>query len=476
MVVRIIHTVFSRTRRDAAVTGRARFQRAGGLAIALWCGLALAWFVPPASTALAEHQTGSGSSVQAEALQAFKQGRFDEVVRLLEGAAPEEPLSADVLRAGVRSALRIGKPDTALVFYGRLVPPGKPDEAGLLRDLARAIIISHVRDPQEHLRIAAYQALAEITPRDAVKLFEDGLLDSSVMVRARAAEGLARAGAAAPTAALARALEDPAPSVRIATMSALGPKVDPRTRASIVRLSRSEEGVQHIFALAALARMGQPDAADDIATETTLPNSEIRMAALGALGLLKRPGSLPILSRSVYDPDPSVRAFAAGALADLGDPKGEPALLHALEDDDFRVRSIAAASLGRLKLGRVRPVLRQAARDPVDLVRVGAVEALLRLGDPEALLLAADLAKHPDPSVRGATAQAVGRSGNRKGLLVVEALLKDQQPQPRLMAARAVGRLGGRNALALLKQTLNDSDPAIRIAAAGGVLSLLRVK
>ena len=409
-------------------------------------------------------------------MKAFKQGRFDDVVRLLEETSPEQRFSADVWRAGVRSALRVGRPDTALTFYARLVPPGKPDDTGLLRDLAFTVITRHVRDPQEHLRIAAYLALADIAPRDAVTLFEDGLLDSSVMVRARAGEGLARVGSSATRSALLRALDDAAPSVRIAALNALGAKVDPGLRPMIVRLSKSEEGVLHIFALAALARMGQSDAVDEIAGEATLPDAELRMAAVGALGQLKRPASLQILSQSVYDPDPSVRAFAAGALGDLGNPKGEPALLHALEDDDPRVRSVAAASLGRLKLIQSRPVLRQTARDPVELVRIGAVEALLRLGDPEAVLLAADLAKHPDPSVRGATAQAVASSGNRKALLVVESLLKDQQPQPRLMAARAIGRLGGREAVPLLKQTLHDSDPAIRIAAAGGVIKLLAVK
>jgi HEAT repeat protein len=442
----------------------------GLLAIAVGCGLGIAWLAAPVFA------VPSHASLQDDALKAFQQGRFDEVVRLLEETSAEQHLSPEVLRAGVRSALRVGRPDQALTFYTRLVPPGRPDDAALLRDLALAIITRHVRDPQEHLRIAAYLALTDVAPRDAVPLFEDGLLDSSVMVRARAAEGLARARSSATTSALARALDDPAPSVRIAALNALGAKTDPGLRPRIVRLSKSEEGVLHIFALAALARMGQSDAVDEIAGEATLPDAELRMAAVGALGQLKRPSSLPILSQSVYDPDPSVRAFAAGALGDFGNPKGEPALLHALEDDDPRVRSIAAASLGRLKLAQSRPVLRQAARDPVGMVRVGAVEGLLRLGDPEAVLFAADLAKHPDPSVRGATAQAVASSGNRKAFLVVESLLKDQQPQPRLMATRAIGKLGGREALALLKHALNDSDPAIRIAAAGGVIKLLTTK
>ena len=162
-----------------------------GLAIAVWCGLVAA--IP------------AGASLQDDALKAFRQGRFDEVVRLLEGTSAEQRLSTEVLRAGVRSALRVGRTDAALIFYARLVPPGKPDDTGLLRNLALAVITRHVRDSQEHLRIAAYLALTDVAPRDAVPLFEDGLFDSSVMVRARAAEGLARVVSSATTSALARA-------------------------------------------------------------------------------------------------------------------------------------------------------------------------------------------------------------------------------------------------------------------------------
>lgn len=440
------------------------------LFLTLCCALGSMSFLPPTWAAPA-HKPLAHSSLQAEAVNAFHEGRFDDVLRLLEAVPSNQRLPLEVWRIGIRSALRVGRPEAALTFYTRLVPPGRPDEPALLREVAFALIARYARDPQEHLRIGAYMALAEAADRHALPLLEDGLLDTSVMVRARAAEGLARAGA--PEGVLARALADPVHSVRIAALNALGTKVSPGLRALLVRLSKSDEGVIHIFALAALARLGQADAVDEIASEASLPDAELRMAALGVLGQLQRPASLRILSQSVYDPDPSVRAFAVGALGDLGNPKAEPALLHALEDEDPRVRRVAAASLGRLKLSQTRPLLVQAARDPVDLVRVGAVEGLLRLGDPDAVLLAADLAKHPDPSIRGAVAQAIALSGNSKAMPVVEALLKDRQPEPRLLATRAIGRLGGQTAIPLLKRALHDAEPAIRIAAAGGLLRVL---
>ncbi len=57
----------------------------GILALAVGCGLAAACLIPPASAAPPQ-QNPSGSSLQADALKAYRQNRFDDVVRLLEAA------------------------------------------------------------------------------------------------------------------------------------------------------------------------------------------------------------------------------------------------------------------------------------------------------------------------------------------------------------------------------------------------------
>jgi HEAT repeat protein len=406
---------------------------------------------------------------QRDARVAFQNGQYDQVIRLLEAAPPDSKQPRELLKVGVLSYVRLGRPESAFTVYTRLIPPGSPDDLALLRELAMAFITSRVHDPEEHLRIAAYTALTEIGSREVVPLLEDGLLDSSVLVRAQAAEGLGRSAPEADWTALKRALEDPFPAVRIAALNALGDRRDPTLQELLTRMARSEEGAIHVFVLAALVKLGQTDALAEIMSAATLPEANTRMAALGVLGRLKHPPSLTVLRQSLYDPNPDVRAFAAGALGEFGQAGAATALVRALEDESPRVRGTAAASLGRLRVAYTRPPLWQAARDPIPLVRVGAVEGLLRLGERDAVLAAADLARHSDPSVRSATALAVGSAGNRKALPVLETLIQDQQPQPRLMASRALGKVGGRAAIPLLKHALEDSDPAVRVAAAGSL-------
>jgi HEAT repeat protein len=466
----------------------------------------------------AELQTRrSPSSLERDALTAFRNAHYDGVIRILEAFPQGQNPSRELLRLGLQSYLRLGQPEAALTIYGRLVPPGQQDNPLWLHEVARSFITSKARDPEEYVRIALYTALSEIAGRDVVPLLQDGLLDASILVRARAAEGLGRAlqsigraGAVPLVSALKQALQDPAAAVRIAALNALGnagDRKDPSTLEAIARAARVEEGAVHVFASAALVKLGRSDALGDIISAATLPDPDARMAAIGVLGRLRRPSSLSVLTQSVYDPDTSVRAFGAGALGEFGDPAAGSALTHALGDESPRVRAIAAASLGRLGLAQHRSLLRQAARDPDELVRAGAIEGLLRLnagtrcsrpaatkrnGHPtshplqeakqcvpgngstgEVILFAADLAKHPAPSVRSAAAQALGLSGNKTGLSVLEPLLQDQQPQPRLAAVRALGKIGGRSVIPLLKKALQDTDPAIRITAGGGLVQVL---
>lgn len=436
-----------------------------------------------ASTSAASPATLAASPAEREVLSAYKNGRYEQAISLFERLPQGRPLPREVAQAGLLSYVRLGKSEPAWKLYLRLFPSGKKDDPRWLRDVAYSFIVSRLRDRDEHVRVTAYTALAQIAGREDVPLLEDGLLDTSILVRALAVEGLGRAAAQARkperTEALGflkRALEDPAPTVRIAALNALGDVGDRQDAAlleTITGLSESEEGAIQVFALAALVKLGRGEALADLLSTATLPDSQARMAAVGVLGRLKRVASLPLLSRSIYDPDAEVRAFAAGALGELGDPGAAAPLMHALEDESPRVRGTAAASLGRLGLVSARPLLKQAAHDPVELVRGGAIEGLLRLGDRDAVLLAADLAKHPAPLIRSAVAQASGLSGNRQTLPVLELLLKDQQPQPRLTAALALGRLGDQAAIPLLKQTLSETDPAVRTAAAGSLVQIL---
>jgi len=415
----------------------------------------------------------TGSALEREATDAFNRAEYDRVLKLWYSLPAEGTASKPLLRLAFQSSLKLGRPEEALPLYQRLVPTDQPDDSTLLRPLALSFLTSHVRDPQEYVRIMAYTLLAELGLPETQAVLEDGLLDASILVRARAADAIGKAGLAGKSGPLRRALSDAMPAVRIAAMNALSEANVTEIKPYLIEVARTDDGPESVFAYAALYRLGKQDMLTDITGAATLPDPEVRMAALGILGQLKRASSLSVLSQGVYDPEPSVRAFAAGALGDYGQAGGSGPLTHALGDDSARVRAVAATSLGRLGIRDNQPLLRALTRDADMLVRASALEGLLRLGDTSAIVLAADLAKHTNPSIRAAAAHTLAATSDKQAVEILQTLLHDQQPQPRLSAVKALGKVNA-PVTPLLKQGLQDMDVTIRMAAAGSLLQQLR--
>ena len=107
------------------------------------------------------------------------------------------------------------------------------------------------------------------------------------------------------------------------------------------------------------------------------------------LGRSGAPAARPALEKALADGNPDVRIFAVAALAEMGDPGTVDALLPRLEDLDPGVRAIAAfavAGVAGRSGGRGTPegraALAKALRDPAVDVRWNAAFGLARLGDP----------------------------------------------------------------------------------------------
>jgi HEAT repeat protein len=437
--------------------------------------LFLASALHQAVPASAKARPSSHKQTASPAAQAFDSGDYDQVIRLYQAARSEggQSPSKDLSRLALRSYARLGRPEDAWPLYQLLFPDGSADDPSMLREIAWTTVTSRLRDPLEHIRLAAFAVLAESPTNEIGPLLEDSLLDPSVVIRAKAAEAIGRAKLTSGTGTLIRALDDRAPSVRIAAMTSLGELGVVSVRDRLVELARRDEGPESVFAAGALIRLGREDMLADVSAAATFPDPEIRMAALGVLGRLKRPGTLSVLTQAVYDPDASVRAFAAGALGEFGQKSGLSALTHALTDEDPRVRAIAATSAGRLGVPHIRSVLQPLLRDADDFVRASALEGLARAGDQDVLFTAAHLAKHTAPPVRAAVAQSLAVKGYKQAIPLLDQLLRDPQPQPRLAAARALGHVGGQAAIPALKKALQDSEPAVRITGGGGLLRVI---
>ena len=184
----------------------------------------------------------AASGLEREATDAFNQAEYDRVLKLWRSLPPETTPSKPLARLAFQSSLKLGQPEEALTLYQLLVPSDQIDDPVLLRPLALSFLTSHVRDSQEYVRIAAYTVLAELGLAETQAVLEDGLLDTSVLVRARAAEAIGKAGLAGKSGPLRRALNDAMPPVRIAAMNALSEAKVTDIMPRLIEVARTDDG------------------------------------------------------------------------------------------------------------------------------------------------------------------------------------------------------------------------------------------
>ncbi len=249
-------------------------------------------------------------------------------------------------------------------------------------------------DEAADVRTEAMATLAKRTTDAAgrLSLFRDGLRDDTSAVRAAAAKGLARielqerlpVEAQAPLGvALARALDDDAPDVRMYAAMALGrlgPAAAPHVPALVARLDDGSTLVRGTVANA-LGEVGAPAvpaiaAALDGATPAKAASLLWSLRVIGAAGL-------PVLRTALAHDAASVRVQAALKLWELEEPieASLRVLGEVLDGSDAEARRLAARGFARMGTAgaTARSVLARHSDDADPAVRDAVRSALARI-------------------------------------------------------------------------------------------------
>jgi beta-lactamase regulating signal transducer with metallopeptidase domain/HEAT repeat protein len=215
-----------------------------------------------------------------------------------------------------------------------------------------------------------------------------------------------RADTTAVIAALVRALDDSAASVREDAAYALGQlSADGAVNPLTVRLPRE-------------------------------PAPKVREMIAWALGQISNHGAVAVLGAAAQrDSSEEVRAMATWALAQISDDAAIPTLVTVLHDRSAEVRGRAAWAIGSITPSHAPRELIDALKDESGDVRVKAAWALGQITDSVA-------------------APALGVA------------LRDASAEVRRAALWALGQIGGDGAEAALLQALQDKDPEVRARAA----------
>ena len=339
---------------------------------------------------------------------ALAAGRHADALAAARQILRADPADHDALSLAVAALTGSQQSVASLDLYEQWLGASAHEDLFPLKDIAKSFLLDLSKTPEPRIRIAALLARAEAGDRSAHDMLEQEAQSATVpldLEAARAATGDARAigrletlittggtrdksaaiealVAARPagaSAAIAKALTDPAPPSRISAAGALADlgAVDaiPALKAA---LSDENPAVRYMVRVA-LARLGDPDGGTALQELAASPVSEFRLLA-ARLAAAKDPQSswpatvVPMLQ----DADPLVRLHAADLLLQYGrTAEAQPAVDAALADPSPFVRSQAARLLRERMTASDLPKIRRMLRDPLPDVRLEAAKALL---------------------------------------------------------------------------------------------------
>jgi cyclophilin family peptidyl-prolyl cis-trans isomerase/HEAT repeat protein len=216
-------------------------------------------------------------------------------------------------------------------------------------------------------------------------------------VRIQAIRGAGAMNATTAVPALVRVLSSPnvEPNVQLEALTALG-AIAPRGATELfIDLASSRSPALRAAALKALARVDADTFLSGMSGLDPDPHWSVRASLATTLGELGRERAEPPLTRMLGDPDKRVLPSVIAALVKVGAPNARQVAMDHLTNEDPVVRAAAARGLATLKVPGVAAALTTAIeasrRDGLYVARAAALEALTTL-DPQAakpLLVAA---------------------------------------------------------------------------------------
>jgi len=162
----------------------------------------------------------------------------------------------------------------------------------------------------------------------------------------------------------------------VALIARLGPIAVPPL---LVMLEGARTAVERGGAADALGRIGDSRAVARLLRALQDPAMTVRRASMIALLRLEAMNAVPRIVRLLEDESGGVRVMAAAVLGKFEDPRAVPALVRALGDPQWYVRQASATALGEIGDRRAVRALEQANHDPRKSVARAAAAALRAL-------------------------------------------------------------------------------------------------
>lgn len=306
-----------------------------------------------------------------------------------------------------------------------------------------------------NLRRAAATFLGEIRAEGVLGPLAKRLRDPVWQVRAAAAWALGVLGREAAFETLLARLGVAPAAARSAVLELLSQTAPPREAADKPAAS-SPFGARGAGAPAASA-----PAAKDVEEHWSVRKALALAVARVKPDLIKAP-----LLQALQGQAPTVKIAAMAGLAVLQDPTAADAILPLCDDPDLQVRAAAVVALGKIRAPQAAPKLIELAESKQASLRAEAVIALNHIKPPEAFDAFLKRLNDPDSKTRKAAALALGNTRRDDAVEHILPLLADHSPDVRIAACQSLVTLKAAAQARHVAELLLDEHEPTRDAAA----------
>ena len=264
-----------------------------------------------------------------------------------------------------------------------------------------------LQDEEPSLRRRAAYTLGLLGSASSVRPLAASLADGDKNVRLTAVSALAEIGTDEAGEALRKALASGDKEIAGAVVDALGEMRYMPAASELVNVYDKNVNKLGDRALAALARMGAPEARGIFYYQMTSKDPDHRRWAVEGLGRLEDTSLVPGLMKDfLREPDPKVQLAYCFALARLGRPEFVDRIALDLANKKLKEQAHAyAVELGSDLLNELVTYL----SDPVPEVRMEMAQVLMEIGDPAAIPYLEPLLEDPNGEVPDRANRAIAR-------------------------------------------------------------------
>jgi len=240
------------------------------------------------------------------------------------------------------------------------------------------------------------------------------LADKNPLVRRQGVDELVRLRDPKGLPSIVKALSDEAPAVRAAAADGVGQLhlSEASKKLSELLTGDPDQQVRQSAAIS-MTYLGDPSTEDALLKALKDPAPGVRYASIRTLGSLRSHKAVPLLAEALKDPDANMKRVAAAALGMTGDKDGVAGLSAALSDPDAGVRLEIVKALGSIGDRSAVDALKARIEDDSPDVRLQSALALGRMGDASGAALGFELLKSPDASLRQQAAGILGMVGDK---------------------------------------------------------------